>query len=409
MTNRSWRPPPSARLRRLLDTTPIPKSTDGRIVLAVDVTAWLRPDADTAPERCFCHVSGYGASTGQNVPGWPYSFLAAVEPGRTSWTAILDATRIAPGDDVTELTADQIREVLARLTDAGHRAADDPDVIVVLDSGYDVTRLAWLLADLPVELVARVRTDRVYYADPGEPAYRPQGGRPARHGHRLDLDQEHTWPAPDHHTRNDTPRYGPAEARSWDRMHQQLQRRGPWAEDIHPDEELPLLHGTLIRLTVQRLPSERRPDPVWLWSSRTGADASHVDLLWSSYLRRFDLEHTFRLFKQTLGWTAPRLRNPQAADLWTWLVIAAYTQLRLARPLAEDHHRPWERPKPPRQSSPTRVRRGFRHIRPHLPRPASVPKPATPGPGRPPGRRNTTRAPRPDVGHQHKHGAVKAQ
>lgn len=30
-----------------------------------------------------------------------------------------------------------------------------------MDAGYDVTRLAWVLRDLPVELVGRVRSDRV--------------------------------------------------------------------------------------------------------------------------------------------------------------------------------------------------------------------------------------------------------
>ncbi|MFI6951541.1 NF041680 family putative transposase [Streptomyces sp. NPDC050422] len=395
----------TVRLRALLATAPVPKGEDGRIVLAVDVTSWLRPDADTSPERRFCHVTGYGANTGQNVPGWPYSFVAAVEPGRTSWTAILDAVRVTPGDDLTELTADQLREVHARLTHAGHLGEGDPDVLVVLDSGYDATRLAWLLADLPIELVARIRSDRVYYDDPGEPVYRPKGGRPARHGRRLTLAAPDTWREADLHTRNDTHRYGPAAAHGWDRMHQQLQRRGPWATDVDPGEELPILHGTLIRLTVQRLPTGRRPNPLWLWSSRTGTAARHLDRLWSAYLRRFDLEHTFRLFKQVLGWTAPRVRDPESADLWTWLVIAAYTQLRLARPLAEDRRRPWERPKPARQLSPTRVRRGFRHLRPGMPSPAVVSKPTTPGPGRPPGRRNTYRAPRPDVGQQHRHGA----
>jgi len=36
------------------------------------------------------------------------------------------------------------------------------------------------------------------------------------------------------------------------------------------------------------------------------------------------LEHTFRLFKQVLGWTAPKIRDPAAADRWTWLIIACY-------------------------------------------------------------------------------------
>jgi hypothetical protein len=75
------------------------------------------------------------------------------------------------------------------------------------------------------------------------------------------------------------------------------------------------------------------------------------------------LEHTFRLLKQTLGWTAPKVRHADSADLWTWLVIAAHTQLRLARPLAEDLRRPWERPAEPRRLTPARVRRGFRNVR----------------------------------------------
>src|SRR5215468_1408864 len=56
------------------------------------------------------------------------------------------------------------------------------------------------------------------------------------------------------------------------------------------------------------------------------------------------LEHTFRLFKQVLGWTAPKIRGPAAADRWTWLTLAVYAQLRLARPLATDLRLPWERP-----------------------------------------------------------------
>jgi hypothetical protein len=32
-----------------------------------------------------------------------------------------------------------------------------------------------------------------------------------------------------------------------------------------------------------------------------------------------------------MGWTTPRVRRPEQADRWSWLVVAAYTQLRLAR------------------------------------------------------------------------------
>ena len=41
-------------------------------------------------------------------------------PGRTSWTAVLDAVRLGPGDDEAEVTAAQVRQVITRLIAAGH-------------------------------------------------------------------------------------------------------------------------------------------------------------------------------------------------------------------------------------------------------------------------------------------------
>jgi len=62
-----------------------------------------------------------------------------------------------------------------------------------------------------------------------------------------------------------------------------------------------------------------------------------------------DIEHTFRLVKGTLGWTTPSVCTPEQADRWTWLVIAAYTQLRLARQLVDDLRLPWERRSDPKK------------------------------------------------------------
>ena len=95
-----------SRLRTVLAQLPLPR-LHGRLVLAVDVSAWLRPDAATSPDRLFCHVYGRGKNQAQLIPGWPYSFVAALEPGRTSWTALLDAVRLGPTEDATSVTADQ--------------------------------------------------------------------------------------------------------------------------------------------------------------------------------------------------------------------------------------------------------------------------------------------------------------
>jgi hypothetical protein len=107
------------RLRRELAGLPLPRDGAERIVLAVDVSNWLRPDAATAPDRSFCHVYGRGRNAAQFIPGWPYSFVAALESGRTSWTGMLDVVRLGPLDDPTRVTADQVSGVVDRLREAG--------------------------------------------------------------------------------------------------------------------------------------------------------------------------------------------------------------------------------------------------------------------------------------------------
>ena len=382
------------RLRRSLAGLPLPAWDDGRIRLTADVSNWLRPDAATSPDRLFCHCYARGRGNAQMIPGWPYSLVAALEPGRTSWTLPLDAVRLGPAHDATAVTAAQVREVVTRIIAAGHWRDGDMDILVVFDAGYDLTRLAWLLAGLPVEVLGRLRSDRVMYF-PAPPRPAGASGRPARHGAAFKLADERSWPAPAAATVTQATRYGTARAAAWDRLHQQLASRAGW-EDHHG--ELPVVEGTLIRLQVDHLPGDRRPGPVWLWSSRARTSADAVNRAWQAFLRRFDIEHMFRFFKQVLGWTRPRLRDPAAADRWTWLVIACYVQLRLARHLAADLRLPWQPPCPPGRLTPARVRRGFRGIRQALPDLASAPKPGKPGPGRPPGSKNRHPATRHDVG-----------
>jgi len=248
-------------LRRLLTGLVLPRGSNGQIRLAVDVSAWPRPDAECSADRAHCHRPCRCDGVRQTIPGWPYSMVAALESGANSWTGLLDAVRLRPGDDATEVTVTQIRRLVGLLRDAGQWVAGDPPILVCFDAGYDVTRLAWLLQDLPVLLVARIRSDRVFYA-PAAPAGGP--GRPARHGRPIKCDDPATWPAPVAASTDVHARYGNVTVQAWARMHPQLARRGGWRN--HPGK-LPIIQGTLIRIRVDRLPGDRAPKPVWLWHS----------------------------------------------------------------------------------------------------------------------------------------------
>ena len=257
------------------------------------------------------------------IPGWPYSVIAALESRRTSWTAVLDAVRLGPGDDETEVTAGQVRDVITRLIEAGHWREGDPAILVVFDAGYDVTRLAWLLADLPAELLGRLRSDRVMKL-PAPPRQPGTMGRPRKHGGETGPRRPATWPAPQVTTTTVSSRYGTAVTAAWDRVHPRLTHRSAWLDHDGP---LLVIEGTLIRLRVDHLPVTGIPSPcgcgfrppappqmTWTDCGRRSCAAS----TWS----------TFRLFKQVLGWT-PQDRRPAGRGL---VDLAHHHRLRTAPP-----------------------------------------------------------------------------
>jgi hypothetical protein len=144
-----------------------------------------------------------------------------------------------------------------------------------------------------------------------------------------------------------------------------------------------------VLVEVERLPrGERRREPrvLWLWWHGPEGEQPDLRLLWCAYVRRFDLEHTFRFFKQALGWTTPRVRHPEQADRWRWLVVAAFTQLRLARTCVEDLRLPWERRYHTGRLTPVRVHRVVSALLAEVGTPAKPPKPCGRSPGRPRGR-----------------------
>jgi hypothetical protein len=368
-----------------------------RLRFAVDATAYPRPDAVCSPGREHvhngaCHCKGSSKTT----PGWEYQFIAAIGHLRTAWAAFTDAARTTPATR-TEQTIAQVKAVLRRLRAAGHGHRAAP--LFIFDAGYSAAALTDGLLGCPAHILVRLAAGSVFYAD--AVTWDGKNGRPARRGPAVHCLEPADFaadtgkgprgrtkalppnPEPDEELLlPDTPLYGTVRAGAWHDVHPLVHGdRGWFAGRTH----LPVLHGTLIHLTVERLPDGRDPHrAMWLWHA--GPGPLSLDELWRAYLARFDIEHAFKILKGTLGLTAARLRAPEQADRWVRIVMAAHAQLLLARPLAADLRRPWEKqPDPARPLPPGRVRRGFRNIRRELGTPAHVAKPARPGPGRPKG------------------------
>jgi hypothetical protein len=356
------------------------------LVFAVDASTWARCDAETSPERGF-HYSASHHSAGQPiVAGWSYQWISQLNWAKDSWTAPLDALRITPAMDATQATIDQVK----RLVELLPSTQEVP--LFVFDAGYDGVALADALAGVRAEVLVRISSSRVFHPDPA-PRRDGARGRPPRHGARFVLADQATWTPPTDELVLHDPSYGAVRVQAWRGLHPKLHGRGRWKGHDEP----PIVRGTVIRVEVEHLPkpTARADKTLWLWWS--GPGEPDLERCFRAYLRRFDIEHAFRFKKGTLGWTTPALCTPEQADRWTWLVVGAYTQLRLARGLVSDLRLPWERPCDPTKLTPCRVRRGFRRLRATLGTPALPPKSRTPGPGRPKGTRKPPRTRYPAV------------
>jgi hypothetical protein len=363
-------------LEHLLSRHPL---AGGEPISAVDGSVWPRCDAETSAERALDYHAARHSAGQPIVAGWASSWIAQVGFARESWTAPLRVRRLRPQEHANAVAAEQIAAFLP------HLQADDPLPWVLFDAGYDPVHLSQALGDTPAAILVRLRCGRCFYADP---TAHPRTGRPCRHGDQFACDAPSTWPTPADEVTVEDAQYGTVRVRAWTGLH-------PKTHGQHAQRDArgrrPIVRGTLLLVEVSRLPQQpRQPQALWLWwpTPQAGDSIPTLDRAWRAYVRRFDVQHTFRFLKQTLHWTLPRLRHPAQADRWTWLVLLAYTQLRLARPLAGDHPLPWQRPQPTGKLTPERVRRGFATLLLRLPILASPPQPCGRSPGRPKGKRS---------------------
>jgi len=245
------------------------------------------------------------------VAGWSYAWIAQLSWDTDSWTAPLDSVRVPPGDDTGRATAAQLTALVGRL------GATEQAPLFVHDTGYDPVGLTVDLDGVRAQVLVRIRSDRVFYTDPPERA--PGAiGRPRRHGRRFACDDPATWGDPDDRLSVNDDQYGHVEVTAWRCLHPRLGRRGRWRH--HPGP-LPIVGGTIIRVQVQHLPKHdtRAVKTLWLWHA--GAADADLDACWRAYIRRFDIEHTLRFGKHTLGWVTPACAippRPTGGPGWSW-------------------------------------------------------------------------------------------
>ena len=342
---------------RALFQTSVPVAGPGeRPVWVVDGTHWPRPSASTSPARTWEYRPLPGRPQQGVVPAWAYHWLVQVPEPEGSWVLPLDVQPRGPtADTPTQVAIGQIARVRAGQTPEALRP------VVALDSAHEVGQLAQ--AHLEADLVMRLAKNRVFRRAPEPYAGR---GRPHKHGSVFKLQDASTQSPADRSASLEHPVYGTVTVDAWTNLHV---------------EDAPAAPFVVLRVQVEHLPHFGLPAPLWLaWIG--GQLPEDLHQVWRWYLRRFTVEHAFRFAKQNLSWTTARLRQPLAADRWTWLVAVVFWQLWLARPLVAEQRLPWERPRQPERLTPGCVQRAFSGLLPILDTPARAPQPRGKSPGR---------------------------
>ncbi|QKD82318.1 hypothetical protein HPC62_09070 [Thermoleptolyngbya sichuanensis A183] len=349
---RDSRLPRSKVLKLLVQQIP----TQQQPLLAGDASRWNRPAARRLKDRTLSGRTGHAPIAGQN-----YSTLAWIAEDRGSWALPLRHERITSFETPASKAAFQLKQVTRQL-------AVRP--LAIYDRGYGNASFVNQTAGIEADLLLRVTSNRCVYGAP--PAYRGRGA-PAKHGHKMKLNDPDTWSVPVETVEVDDP--------NWGRV--RVSRLSAYHFRKSPKRAMEVLRVEVLETQS----STRRLAPLWLvW---LGEQMPPLETLWLHYLRRFAIEHWYRFAKQRLYWTHPQFSSVSATEQWSSLMPLLSWQLWLARKDCTDHPLPWQAPQ--ETLTPGRVAQAFAGILAAIGTPAPAPKPRGKSPGRGKGHKPTPR------------------
>ena len=332
-----------------------------RVLLVGDHTAWARPQARTLRDRTFEHQPTPIKGQKPITIGHGYSTLGVVPEATGSWFLPLLHERIPSETTPSAKAAAQLKQVVALLWERP---------VALYDSEYGSGTFLQATSGIECDVLFRVRPNRKLRRQP--PPYRGHG-RPPIHGPVFRLSDPTTWGPPEAEWRGEDPDLGPVQVQRWDGFH---------------FEEAPTRLLTLFRIERPAARGSRR-DPRVVWLGWCGEPLGALSQTWREYLRRYVIEHWYRFANQSLHWKRPRLSTPEQSELWSALIPLACWQLWLARPVASDQPRPWQKAQP--VLTPGRVHRAMGGVLAGIGTPAPAPKARGKSPGWPSGRARTKR------------------
>ncbi len=352
-------------------------------LFAVDITPGPRVFSPTLKDRGYVYSPNNSIAGNKPITvGHQYS-IAAYLPEKSSalsspWIVPLSCERVKTDQKGITVGMQQLSECIQ-----SQAAFKDELSVSMGDCAYSHPNCLGEAKKNPNQVhISRARNNRGFNY-PAEPlATHKKKGRPKRYGDSHKLNDQSTWKAPD------------------DRIEFKLtNKKGKLQVVIIECWDAVIMRGTrqstisdypfrLLRVRVYKESGEllfNRP----LWLIAAGERRHELSMLdiFNSYRQRFDLEHFFRFGKDRLLMDKIQTPDTLHEEAWWQFVMFSYAQLYLARNMAENRLRPWERYAPAavtpiQEKSPTQTQRDFERIIRGIGTPSQPPKPRKKAPGR---------------------------
>ena len=347
----------------------------------LDVTHQARPYAKKLLDKTLVHAPNPTPGNKPIALGHAYAVVAQLPQDALSltahWVMPLAVKRVQSTEKGHEVGMQQVIEIVQQL------GLSDKLSLSIGDSLYGTeTCRRTALQEANLVHLLRLNSKRNVFSPP-EKLQRSAKGRQQEFGTKMVLSDERTHPPCTQQLEMPWPsrqgKTGKVVINGWkDRL---LRGSRQFRSSKHP---INLVQITVLDEAGNRLFKR----PLWLAVFGKCRHEVSLDVCYSSYRARYDIEHFFRFGKTKLLLDAYQTPDVSHEESWWQLVMLAYAQLYLARESVTQCPEPWERYLPqfqqpqPKVVTPTQTQRGFQKVLAEIGSPTAACKPR----GKPRGR-----------------------
>jgi DDE superfamily endonuclease len=376
-------------LTTLLSQQSVPPTTRNYYLFGVDCTPNPRRYSPTQKDRGFVYAPNTLSGNKPVTIGHQYS-IAALLPEKMGenmppWILPLACHRVTTEEKGPLIGMQQITRCIQ-----SEEKFNTKICVVASDSAYSNPECIAENCKNPNQVqISRVRSNRIFHY-PSINEDRVKIGRKKQFGDKFKLKDKSTWEEPDEKmsftTVTKKGKNQIVEIQCWNHM---IMR----GKNKEKGSDYPF---RLVQICVYKESGELFfKKPLWLIVAGEKRFELSLQNIFDGYRQRFDIEHFFRFGKNKLLMDKTQTPDVNHEEAWWQLIMIAYTQLYLARDIAKNTPKPWEKYLPSFKSekaiSPTQVQKDFGRIIQTFGTPALPPKHLKKAPGRQTGEKQTPR------------------